>query len=126
MDLALALVEDDLGRDIAHALAQELVLSCTVRAASRSSACRNGRRSQPPTRSVPLCRRSTPIPALAMAHRSGEPGRSPRYLQRRFTAELGISPAAYVEWVRIEAAQRALAQASDLRRKPCKPSATSP
>jgi transcriptional regulator GlxA family with amidase domain len=35
-------------------------------------------------------------------------GLSPRHLQRRLTTELGIPPAAYVERVRVEAAQRAL------------------
>ena len=34
---------------------------------------------------------------------------STRQLQRRFTAELGVPPAEYVERVRVEAARRALA-----------------
>lgn len=40
-------------------------------------------------------------------------GLSPRHLQRRFTAELGVPPAAYVEQVRVEAARRALAEADE-------------
>lgn len=40
-------------------------------------------------------------------------GLSPRHLQRRFTAELGTPPAAYVERVHVEAAQRALAESDD-------------
>ena len=44
---------------------------------------------------------------------ASQAGLSPRHLQRRFTAEVGIPPAAYVERVRIEAAQRALALGSD-------------
>jgi transcriptional regulator GlxA family with amidase domain len=40
-------------------------------------------------------------------------GLSTRHLQRRFTAELGTPPAAYVERVRIEAARRALAEGDD-------------
>ncbi|MEU9842480.1 helix-turn-helix transcriptional regulator [Actinomadura sp. NPDC048032] len=35
------------------------------------------------------------------------------HLQRRFTAELGVPPAAYVERVRIEAARRALAEGDE-------------
>ncbi|CAM5279380.1 Transcriptional regulator GlxA family with amidase domain OS=Streptomyces violarus OX=67380 GN=FHS41_000663 PE=4 SV=1 [Streptomyces violarus] len=38
------------------------------------------------------------------------PGLSRRHLERRFTAELGVPPAAYVERVRVEAAQRALTE----------------
>ena len=38
---------------------------------------------------------------------------SPRHLQRRFTAVMGVPPAAYVEQVRIEAARRALAEGDD-------------
>ncbi|MES9605620.1 helix-turn-helix domain-containing protein [Actinomadura sp. NPDC000929] len=45
-----------------------------------------------------------------MAERSGL---STRHLQRRFTAELGVPPAAYVERVRIEAARRALAEGDE-------------
>jgi transcriptional regulator GlxA family with amidase domain len=40
-------------------------------------------------------------------------GLSPRHLQRRFTAETGTPPSAYVERVRIEAARRALAESDD-------------
>jgi transcriptional regulator GlxA family with amidase domain len=115
MDLALALVEDDLGREVAHSVAQELVLFLR----------RPGSQSQ---FSVPLWSaqpRSDPIrAALAAIHadpgaRHGvadlaiHAGLSPRHLQRRFTAETGTPPAAYVERVRIEAARRALAGTDD-------------
>ncbi|MDH6128118.1 DJ-1/PfpI family protein [Kitasatospora sp. GP82] len=115
MDLALALVEDDLGRDIAHAIAQELVLFLR----------RPGSQSQ---FSVPLWSSqpsSDPIRCVVSAihadpgarHRIGDlacrAGLSPRHLQRRFTAELGVPPAEYVERVRIEAARRALAEGEE-------------
>ncbi|MEU2427319.1 GlxA family transcriptional regulator [Streptomyces sp. NPDC007851] len=115
MDLALALVEDDLGRDTAHAVAQELVLFMR----------RPGSQSQ---FSVPLWSRqpsSDPIRAAVSAihadlrarHGIGElaarAGLSPRHLQRRFTAELGTPPATYVERVRVEAARRALVEGDD-------------
>jgi transcriptional regulator GlxA family with amidase domain len=110
MDLALALVEDDLGRDVAHAVAKEMVLFLR----------RPGSQSQ---FSVPLWSaqpRTDPIRAAVAAihadpgarHGVGDlarlAGLSPRHLQRRFTAEIGTAPAAYVERVRVEAAQRAL------------------
>ncbi|GAA2272366.1 MULTISPECIES: GlxA family transcriptional regulator [Kitasatospora] len=115
MDLALALVEHDLGRDTAHAVAQELVLFLR----------RPGSQSQ---FSVPLWSRqpsSDPIRAtVAAIHadpgaRHGitdlavHAGLSPRHLQRRFTAELGTPPASYVERVRVEAARRALVEGDD-------------
>jgi transcriptional regulator GlxA family with amidase domain len=115
MDLALALVEDDLGRDVAHAVAQELVLFLR----------RPGSQSQ---FSVPLwsAQPSTgPVRAAVSAVQASPGARhtvgdlatlarlSPRQLQRRFTAELGLPPAEYVERVRLEAARRALAEGDD-------------
>jgi transcriptional regulator GlxA family with amidase domain len=115
MDLALALVEDDLGQAAAHAVARDLVLFLR----------RPGSQSQ---FSVPLWSaqpRTDPI-RVAVAAIHGDPGArhgitdlarlaglSQRHLQRRFTAELGVPPAAYVEQVRIEAAKQALAQTTD-------------
>ena len=115
MDLALALVEDDLGQASAHAVAQELVLFLR----------RPGTQSQ---FSVPLwsAQPSTdPIKTVVAAVQAGPAARhtlsdlasrarlSPRQLQRRFTAEIGVGPAQYVERVRVEAARRALAGGND-------------
>lgn len=115
MDLALALVDDDLGREVAHAVACELVLHLR----------RPGSQSQ---FSVPLWSRqpsSDPIRA-AVAAVHADPGAghgidalaahahlSPRHLQRRFTAEIGVPPAAYVGRVRLEAARRALVEGDE-------------
>ena len=115
MDLALALVDDDLGHEVAHAVACELVLHLR----------RPGSQSQ---FSVPLWSRqpsTDPIrTAVAVVH--ADPGArhgitelaeqahlSPRHLQRRFTAEVGVPPAAYVGQVRIEAARRALVEGDE-------------
>ena len=115
MDLALALVEEDLGRDIAHAVAKEMVMFLR----------RPGSQSQ---FSVPLWSmqpRTDPIrAALSAIHAdpgaehgitelAGHAGLSPRHLQRRFTAETGMPPSAYVERVRVEAAQRALTEGDE-------------
>ena len=57
-----------------------------------------------------------PRRAGCRARRSGLADRaslSPRHFQRKFTAEVGTPPGAYVERVRIEAAQRALAEGDD-------------
>lgn len=115
IDLALALVEDDRGRDAAHAAARELVMFLR----------RPGGQSQ---FSVPLWSRqpeTDPIRAAVAAiqadpgarHSIGDlaerAGLSTRHLQRRFTAELGAPPAAYVERVRVEAARRALEEGGE-------------
>ena len=115
MDLALALVEVDLGSAVALAVARELVMFLR----------RPGSQSQ---FSVPLwsvqpasdvMRRVVDAIHLAPGVRHGIDdlallaGLSPRHLQRRFTRETGLSPAVYVERVRVEAAQRALAERDD-------------
>ena len=115
MDLALALVEDDLGRDIAHAVAQELVLFLR-RPGSQSQfsvPLWSARPSTDPIRAVLSAIHADPGARHGIADLAGQAGLSPRHLQRRFTAEIGTPPAAYVERVRIEAAQRALTESDD-------------
>jgi transcriptional regulator GlxA family with amidase domain len=115
MDLALAMVEADLGAPTALKVARELVLFLR----------RPGNQSQ---FSVPLW--STPPASDAMREvidaihadpgaRHGiddlasVAGLSPRHLQRRFTQETGVPPTVYVERVRVEAAQQALSERDD-------------
>ena len=115
MDLALALVEDDLGWDIAHAVAQEMVLFLR-RPGSQSQFSVPLWSAQPrtdPIRSVLSAIHTDPGARHGIADLAGQAGLSPRHLPRRFTAEIGVPPAAYVERVRIEAAQRALAGTDD-------------
>jgi transcriptional regulator GlxA family with amidase domain len=115
MDLALALVEDDLGRDVAHTVAQELVLFLR-RPGSQSQFSLPLWSAQPrtdPIRAVLSAIHTDPGARHSIADLAGYAGLSPRHLQRRFTAEIGSPPAAYVERVRIEAAQRALTETDD-------------
>jgi transcriptional regulator GlxA family with amidase domain len=115
MDLALALVEDDLGRDVAHAVAQQLVLFLR-RPGSQSQFSVPLWSAQPasdPIRAAVSAIHADPGAPHGVADLAGHAGLSPRHLQRRFTAELGTPPAAYVERVRVEAAQRALAGTDD-------------
>ena len=115
MDLALALVEDDLGRDVAHAVAQELVLFLR-RPGSQSQFSVPLWSAQPstgPIRAVVAAVHADPGARHAISDLAGQARLSPRQLQRRFTAELGVPPAEYVERVRIEAARRALAEGDD-------------
>ncbi|MCI3225994.1 GlxA family transcriptional regulator [Streptomyces sp. NP-1717] len=110
MDLALALVEDDLGRQAAHAVAQRLVLFLR-RPGSQAQFSVPLWSAQPatdPIRTAVSAVHADPGAPHTLADLAGRAGLSPRHLQRRFTAELGMGPAEYVERVRVEAAQRAL------------------
>jgi transcriptional regulator GlxA family with amidase domain len=115
MDLALALVEDDLGRDVAHAVAQELVMFLR-RPGSQSQfsvPLWSGQPRTDPIRAVVAGIHADPGAGHGLADLAERAALSPRQLQRRFTAELGTPPTAYVERVRVEAAQRALTASDD-------------
>jgi transcriptional regulator GlxA family with amidase domain len=110
MDLALALVEDDLGRQVALNLARYLVLFLR-RPGGQTQFSTALWRAQPatdPIRVAVAAIHAEPGARHGIDELATRSGLSPRHLQRRFTAELGVPPAAYVEQVRIEAAQRAL------------------
>lgn len=114
MDLALALVEEDQGHDVALAVARELVMFVK----------RPGGQSQ---FSVPLMAQATehePIRELqawinehlaadlsvvTLARRAAM---SPRNFARVFTREVGVTPARFVERARVEAARRRLEESS--------------
>ncbi len=116
MDLALALVEEDLDREAALLIARHLVLflrrpgnqsqfSATLvaqepapRAAARDAA--RGARG----------RRAAVHTVEAMAARAHM---SPRHFARAFRAETGVTPARYVERVRLEAARRRLEESAE-------------
>ncbi len=112
MDLALALVEDDQGREVAHAVAQELVmfLRRPGNQSQFSVALWSDQPSGDPLRAAVAAIHADPGARHGIADLAAHAGLSPRHLQRRFTAELGTPPAAYVETVRVEAAKRALAE----------------
>src|SRR5215831_348522 len=112
MDLALALIEEDLGADVALAVARLMVMYLR----------RPGDQSQ---YSAPLRLQAARTPSVrdlvawAAEHIGGDlsvsvlarrAGRSPRHLSRVFRRELGVAPAEAVEQLRLEAARRALQQ----------------
>jgi transcriptional regulator GlxA family with amidase domain len=110
MDLALALVEEDLGRELAMKVAGELVMFFK-RPGGQMQFSRHGE--------VELAGRSTlqelqrwiaahpgeDHSIAALAHRTNL---SPRHFARVFHNEIGMPPAEYVERTRIEAARRQL------------------
>jgi transcriptional regulator GlxA family with amidase domain len=114
MDLALALVEEDLDRDTALTIARHLVLFLRRpgNQAQFSATLASQEPEHEPLREVRrhMAERLSgdlSVEALAeLAHMS------PRNFARRFRAETGVTPARYVESLRIEAARRALEDSS--------------
>lgn len=110
MDLALGMVETDLGRDAALTVARKLVLYLR-RPGSQSQFSVPLWSNQPDSdiiRTVVDAIHAEPGARHGIEDLADLAGLSTRHLQRRFTREVGIPPAAYVERVRIEAAQQAL------------------
>jgi transcriptional regulator GlxA family with amidase domain len=114
MDLALALVEEDLDREAALTIARHLVLFLR-RPGNQSQFSATLAAQEPehePLREVQRyvvehVSENLSVEALAAcAHMS------PRQFARAFAAETGITPGRYVERVRIEAARRALEDTS--------------
>jgi transcriptional regulator GlxA family with amidase domain len=115
MDLALAMVEEDLDREAALTIARHLVLflrrpgnqsqfSATL--ATRTPA-RHGLR-EVQRYAVEHLAADLTVEALAqLAHMS------PRHFARSFRAEVGLTPARYVERLRLEAARRRLEEGEE-------------
>ncbi|HET7690475.1 MAG TPA: DJ-1/PfpI family protein [Nocardioidaceae bacterium] len=115
MDLALALVEEDLGIQTALRVARELVLFLK-RPGSQSQFSVPLWSAQPANdvmREVVDAIHLDPGARHGIDELASLAGLSPRHLQRRFTNETGLPPTVYVERVRVEAAQRALAEGDD-------------
>jgi transcriptional regulator GlxA family with amidase domain len=110
MDLSLALVEDDLDREAALTIARHLVLF--LRRPGNQSQFSATLAAQQPTRE-PL----REVQRLVVEDVAGEHSveamaarahMSPRHFARAFRVETGLTPARYVERVRLEAARRCL------------------
>ncbi len=115
MDLALALVEEDCGRDVAMAVARELVLFLRRPGGqSQFSAQLSAQTAErEPLKDLQAWMADHPgddlrIPALARRAAMSE-----RHFRRAFTAEVGCPPARFVEQVRVEAARRSLEETTD-------------
>jgi transcriptional regulator GlxA family with amidase domain len=103
MDLALALVEDDLGRDIALAVARRLVLFLR-RPGNQSQfsaqlAAQVAHRDS--LRDVQQWIADHPDADLSVATMAGRAGMSERNFARCFKEEVGVTPGHYVECVRL-------------------------
>ncbi|GAA1879782.1 GlxA family transcriptional regulator [Pseudonocardia ailaonensis] len=115
MDLALALVEEDLGADIAQAVARELVLP--VRRAGGQSQYASPvwapPAPRPSVREAQDLIHADPAADLRVPLLAGRVGMSERHFGREFTRLVGTPPGVYVERVRVEAA-RGMLEAGDL------------
>jgi transcriptional regulator GlxA family with amidase domain len=110
IDLALAIVERDLGREVANLVARWLVVF--VRRAggqSQFSAQLTAQTAErEPVRDLQAWIVEHPDRALDVPALARRAGMSVRNFARVFRAEVGLSPAAYVERVRVETARRLL------------------
>jgi transcriptional regulator GlxA family with amidase domain len=115
MDLALALVEEDLDRDAALLIARMLVLF--LRRPGNQSQFSATLGSQTPGREPLREVQRSVLEGIAGEHSveamAARAHMSPRHFSRAFRAETGVTPARYVERVRVEAARRLLEDGSE-------------
>jgi transcriptional regulator GlxA family with amidase domain len=115
MDLALALVEDDLDREAALTIARHLVLFLR-RPGNQSQFSATLSAQQParePLREVQRFVAEHPEGDLSVEALATRACMSPRHFARAFAAESGVTPARYVEQVRLEAARRRLEDSAE-------------
>ncbi|MDX3855557.1 GlxA family transcriptional regulator [Streptomyces sp. AK02-01A] len=115
IDLALALVEEDLGRDVALAVARHLVVflrrpgnqaQFSVQLAAQTA-------EREPLREVQSWISEHPGGDLSVESLAGRARLSPRHFARAFRSETGVTPGRYVERVRLEHARRLLDDSAD-------------
>ena len=115
MDLALALVREDLGNTLAREIARWLVLFVQRPSGQPqlSAALQSQSSTRRPLRDLQLFIADRPDADLSVEKLALRVGMSPRNFARAFTRELGVTPAHYVESVRFEAACRRLELGDD-------------
>lgn len=115
MDLALALVREDLGHALAREIARWLVLFVQRPSsqAQLSVALQSPSSLRRPLHDLQIWIADHTDSDLRVPELAQRVGMSPRNFARSFTRELGMTPAAYVEKVRLEAACRRLELGDD-------------
>jgi transcriptional regulator GlxA family with amidase domain len=115
MDLALALVEEDLDRDAALTIARHLVLF--LRRPGNQSQFSATLSAQQPDREPLREVQRLVVEDVAGAHTveamAAHANMSPRHFARAFRSETGVTPARFVERVRLEAARRRLEETGE-------------
>lgn len=110
LDLALALVEEDLGREIAKKIASQLVMFFK-RPGGQLQFSRRGEANPVGRSALQEIQRwvaAHPAEDTSLATLAGRAGLSPRHFARLFRQEIGMTPADWVETVRIGAARQML------------------
>ncbi|WP_210249988.1 GlxA family transcriptional regulator [Labrys sp. KNU-23] len=108
LDLALALVEEDLGREIAMRVAAQLVMffkrpGGQMQFSRREEAVPAGRSALQELQRWVV---ANPAERHSVASMAGRLGLSPRHFARLFVTEVGVTPAGWVEATRISVARR--------------------
>jgi transcriptional regulator GlxA family with amidase domain len=114
MDLALALVADDMGRDVALKVARQLVMYVQRPGGQAQFSAQLGAQmaERDALQELQAWIAEHPDRDLSVDRLAARAGMSPRNFARVFRAEVGCTPAAYVERVRVEHARRLLETAS--------------
>ncbi|MFJ8079550.1 GlxA family transcriptional regulator [Streptomyces sp. NPDC096205] len=115
IDLALALVEEDLGRDVALTVARHLVvfLRRPGNQAQFSAQLAAQTASREPLRDVQQWITEHPGGDLSVEALAARARLSPRHFARAFRTETGLTPGRYVDRVRLEHARRLLEDTGD-------------
>ena len=115
IDLALALVEDDLGRDAALAVARHLVvfLRRPANQAQFSTQLAAQLADREPLREVQRWIADHPAADLSVQTLASRASLSPRQFARAFATEVGVPPGRYVDRVRLETARRRMEDSAD-------------
>ena len=110
IDLALALVEDDLGRDAALAVARQLVVFLRRPGSQSQFSAQLAAQvaDRQPLRDVQQWIAEHPAADLSVEALAARATLSPRQFARAFAAETGLPPGRYVDLARLEAARRHL------------------
>jgi transcriptional regulator GlxA family with amidase domain len=110
LDLSLALVEEDLGREVAMKVAAQLVMffkrpGGQMQFSRKGEAVPVGRSALQETQRWIVAH---PGEDLSIAHLASRTGLSSRHFARLFRQEVGVAPAAWVQEARVAAARRLL------------------
>jgi transcriptional regulator GlxA family with amidase domain len=114
MDLALALIEEDLGAEVALSVARAMVMYLRRPGdqSQYSAPLRLQAAETPSLRELVAWAVEHPATDLSVPALARRVGKSPRHLTRIFRRELGVAPAQAIEQLRLEAARRALQQSA--------------
>jgi transcriptional regulator GlxA family with amidase domain len=115
MDLALAMVEEDQGRDVALAVARELVVFLKRPGGQSQFSAQLAVQlaTQEPLQELQAYILDHPDVDLTVETLAGRVSMSPRHFARVFLRDIGITPARFVVSARVETARRLLEESSE-------------